>query len=808
MPFRSATSVAYRALALATAAAIATSAIAMSPQAARALSLGPLTLASLSDDELAGDGQSGDDRVAISDDGSVVAFLSEASNLVTGDSNGQRDVFVRDITAGTTERINVGPGGVEADDLSFQPSISGDGRYVAFSSWATTLVDASSLGGADTNLSSDAFVYDRVTDTLERVSLSADEIEGDLESVNPVVSADGRFVAFLSAAQNLAATPANTSTAIYVRDRLDGTTIAIQNEVGTCHSVGGPVMSPDATWIAYEAIDSDCAGNTSPGIYLYDVAAGTYELVSLGDDETPATHLSGSPAISADGRFVAFQTVNQLSPDDTDGQLDVFLRDRTLGTTERMSISMSGGNLAGTSYDPAFSVTPSVSDDGRYVAFGSNGSNLVPGDQNNEGDVFVRDRFTDSTVRVSVRPDGTEAGGSCGGCGHAPDLSPDGTKIAFLDTGSLVAEDDNSTFDVYVRDLTPAPSESTADSVSAGGTLTTDSEADGTSGSDPIETTITSPNGGTVSITESPDPSSTPAPTGYAFLGGAVTIEAPLASIEDPLSISFTIDTTLTGGIPVDAIVVFRDGEPILNCDVFPPDPIDPDPCISLRAINDGGDPVITVLTSHASEWAVGVVAPVDDAGPTVTITTPTDGATYAQGSTVLADYQCSDGSGVGACNGNVSPGAPIDTSSEGTQSFTVFARDELNNWTQTTVTYEVSAATYHFSGFYQPIDNTSLNRAKAGSGIPVKFSLGGDFGLDIFAAGYPSVSVIACPGLTVDAIEQTVAIQVSFLSYNASTDRYTYQFRTSKSWAGSCRRLELLFNDGTSKTADFQFVR
>jgi hypothetical protein len=113
------------------------------------------------------------------------------------------------------------------------------------------------------------------------------------------------------------------------------------------------------------------------------------------------------------------------------------------------------------------------------------------------------------------------------------------------------------------------------------------------------------------------------------------------------------------------------------------------------------------------------------------------------------------------------------------------------------------------FTGYFQPVDNGTLNRAKAGAGVPVKFSLGGDFGLDIFAVGYPAVSPIGCiAGATVDPIEQTINVGSSSLEYDASTDRYVYRFKTSKSWAGTCQRLTMEFSDGTVQTADFKFTK
>ena len=121
---------------------------------------------------------------------------------------------------------------------------------------------------------------------------------------------------------------------------------------------------------------------------------------------------------------------------------------------------------------------------------------------------------------------------------------------------------------------------------------------------------------------------------------------------------------------------------------------------------------------------------------------------------------------------------------------------------------FVLAERTYAFTGFFQPVDNSALNRAKAGAGVPVKFSLGGDFGLGIFAEGYPSVSVIQCPGTTVDSIEETVAVGSSELVYDPSTDQYVYLFKTSKAWAGTCRQLVLTFIDGTTRTVDFQFIR
>ena len=198
-----------------------------------------------------------------------------------------------------------------------------------------------------------------------------------------------------------------------------------------------------------------------------------------------------------------------------------------------------------------------------------------------------------------------------------------------------------------------------------------------------------------------------------------------------------------------------------------------------------------------------------DVTAPVITITTPPEGAVYTLGQ-VLADYACEDeagGSGLASCIGDVPDGTPLDTSSVGAKTFTVTAADNAGNQALQTHAYSV---VYDFSGFFPPVDNTPVfNMVKAGSAIPVKFSLGGDQGLGIFATGYPKSQPIPCDAsATYDGIEETVTAGSSSLSYDATTDRYHYVWKTDKAWANTCRQLVVKLIDGTIHQANFTFKK
>ncbi|MEO7663969.1 MAG: PxKF domain-containing protein [Candidatus Limnocylindrales bacterium] len=772
----------------------------------RAASLGPLTLASVNSAGDASDAQSGDDAVAMSANGRVVAFLSHATNLVAGDANGVPDVFLRDLDAGTTIRITTDGLGGEANNWSYQPSISADDQVVAFVS------DASNLVPDDTNGRKDVFVYDRGTGALQRVSVDDAGLEGDGDSYFSSLSFEGRFVVFASHATNFAAVPLGTDSSIYVHDRVTATTHRIPSPVtGDCVIASAPKASPTRSLIVFLAGASDCASAYTTGVYVHDVFTGTSKLASLDASNAPVADANFG-SMSFDGRYVTFQSYLPVTPEDTDLAADVFLRDTVLGTTERISVPAGGGAGLGSNGDAPSADYSAISDDGRYVAFHSSATNLIGADTNSRDDVFIRDRSAGTTTRVDVSAEGFQASG-CGGCGSDIALSGDGAWIGFTASSAFTTGDTNAHKDVYVRDLRPVATESSSTTANPGEVFTTDTELDGATPADPIETSVTSPAGGTISIDESPDPGTYGAPSGYAFFGGSVSIEAPPASPQSPLSIEFLIDPVVHGGLTAADISIFRDGLAIADCDPLRFDAgwAVPDPCVVERSGGGSNDARIRVLTSHASEWNLGFIpagSPSDDTtAPQVEISSPVNGSTYLLGQSVLATYACDDGagSGVATCDGPVPAGSPIDTASIGNREFTVTTSDVAGNVASASVSY---AVIYPFSGFFQPVDNGILNVVKAGSGVPIKFSLGGNRGLGIFEAGYPQVTPIACPGGPTDAVETTVATSTASLSYDTTTGRYTYVFKTQKPWTGTCRRLELRFIDGTSHTIDFRFTK
>ncbi|WP_344056441.1 S8 family serine peptidase, partial [Sphaerisporangium rubeum] len=316
----------------------------------------------------------------VSADGRFVGFNSGATNLVPGDTNGVADTFVRDRLAGTTERISVGPDGTQADDMSSQPSFSADGRFAVFISDATNLV------AGDTNGVTDVFVRDRAAGTTERVSVGDGGVQGEASSREQSISADGRYVAFESASANLVPGDTNGVHDVFVRDRAAGTTERIPVPDGT--EPGSPVISADGQVVVYMA---------GFQIFVYDRKAGTTTRVSAALDGTPADSLSFAPSLSDDGRTVAFYTyAANLVPGDTNGQTDVYVRDLAAGTLERVSGGLGGAEGDGTSELPA------LSGDGRYVAFQSTSANLVDGDTNRRSDIFLHDRRPGPEPRFAV----------------------------------------------------------------------------------------------------------------------------------------------------------------------------------------------------------------------------------------------------------------------------------------------------------------------------------------------------------------------------------------------------------------------
>lgn len=388
---------------------------------------------------------------AISADGRFVAFYSDASNLVSGDTNGARDVFVRDLQTGETTRVSVSGSGAEANGDSFAPALSSDGRYVAFASAATNLVDG------DTNDANDIFVRDRQTNTTTRVSVGYDGSQANGGSDQPSLSGDGRLLAFTSAATNIASGDVNNTRDAFVYDRQTGTAVNVSvNTDGTPADLDSatPVLSANGKFVAYSSFADNLIPvdeNEGSDIFVRDLQANTTERVSefTGDYEGEGDSLR--PSISADGRYVAFDSDDwNLVWGDTNDDFDIFVNDRSTTVTTRVSVDDSGTQASGASF------RPSITGDGRYVAFYSEASNLVSGDTNGATDVFVYDRRSGALKRVSVAAGGDDGNGDS----LRPAIDASGRLTAFeSDASNLVPGDSNRFTDVFVRDPlgTPPP---------------------------------------------------------------------------------------------------------------------------------------------------------------------------------------------------------------------------------------------------------------------------------------------------------------------------------------------------------------
>ena len=382
---------------------------------------------------------------SISADGGFVAFSSDATNLVPGDTNVRLDIFVRDRQLGTTERVSVDSAGLESNGHSQLPCISSDGRYVVFGSSAGNLV------AGDTNATSDIFLRDRQLGTTERVNVSsagaqANSISGDYR---PAISADGRFVAFQSRASNLVPGDTNSVADAFVRDRQLGTTERVSVSTAGAEGDAGcqyVAISSDGRYVAFDSLATDLAGADTNGVqdvFVRDRQLGVTECVSVTPAGSKGNGVSVYPAISSDGRYVAFYSeASDLVPGDTNAWGDIFVRDRLLGTTVRVSVGPGGVQGNG---NCAFA---SISADGRYVGFNSFSTNLVAGDTNVTGDAFVHDRQLGTTLRVSVGQAGAQGNDLC----FTSSISADGRCVAFQSRASnLVASDTNALDDVFVR---------------------------------------------------------------------------------------------------------------------------------------------------------------------------------------------------------------------------------------------------------------------------------------------------------------------------------------------------------------------
>ena len=363
-------------------------------------SLGTTEIVSVRSNGEAGNGFSA--APSISADGRYITFWSQADNLVIGDTNESRDIFVRDLETGQTTRASVASDGSQANAGAgiYNTAISGDGRYVVFESYSTNLVQD------DINDCSDIFVHDRIAGQTTVVSSSTDGTFGNNDSYFPSISADGRYIAFASNASNLVLDDTNNKMDIFVNDQSSGETtrisVASDGTQGD-HLSQTPSISGDGRYVAFASAASNFALNEPfiSSIFFHDRDTGNTSLVSVNSEGAPANSGAVGPSISGNGQYITFTSgANNLVSEDTNNYDDVFIHDIQTGQTSRVSVASDGSQGNKNSADP------SISYDGRYVSFGSHANNLVIGDTNNTWDAFLFDMQLSQTEIISLSTTG------------------------------------------------------------------------------------------------------------------------------------------------------------------------------------------------------------------------------------------------------------------------------------------------------------------------------------------------------------------------------------------------------------------
>lgn len=320
---------------------------------------------------------------------------------------------------------------------SLTPVISADGRYVAFPS------EASDLVRGDRNGVSDIFVRDLRSGSVRIASRGGDGASFD----PPAISADGRYVAFVSSAANLVAGDTNGVDDVFLTDLRTGRVRRVSGGDGP--AFGSPAISADGRFVAFRSEATTVVpGDTNKvaDVFVRDMSSGVTTRVSVAADGTQGDRLvHHGIALSADGRYVVFPSAaTNLVPGDTNGSVDMFVKDTATGSIERVNVAADGTQTT------SYTLMPSITADGRLVAFVAWGDNLVPGDTEDTPDIFVKDLRTKEIRRANTRPDGTVSDAQP----YQPALSADGRYVVFSSlAANLVRGDTNNVDDVFLKDL-------------------------------------------------------------------------------------------------------------------------------------------------------------------------------------------------------------------------------------------------------------------------------------------------------------------------------------------------------------------
>jgi hypothetical protein len=423
------------------------------------------------------DGISGFTSFFVSSNGRFVPFYSDADNLVSNDTNGCRDVFVRDLVTGTNILVSVNPNGVSGDGISTDPVISADGRYVAFTSAADDLV------AGDTNRAQDVFIRDLQNGATILVSISTDGIHtGNGDSFSPQVSTDGRYVLFHSKASNIAAGSFGGEN-LFFRDLQTGTTYVLTYATAGGIGVYSAAMTPDSHFIAFIGT---AAGTSGTGLYVWNsqtlartytnsvaFSSGTFPVVAISANGQKLAYLANSPLnlfatdliantnlmLNSSGTFLSHAGIQFSS----DGQLlvyaaqippatnqNVYLYDFQTGTNLLVSRNFNSTNAANGNSDSS-----SISPDGNFIAYRSFAKNVVSNDFNNVADLFLYDRSNSATMIVSASGSGNFTANDRS---LKPVFSGDGQTLFFQSWASDMAGNDfNNGSDLFALDLASFP---------------------------------------------------------------------------------------------------------------------------------------------------------------------------------------------------------------------------------------------------------------------------------------------------------------------------------------------------------------
>ena len=373
-----------------------------------------------------------------------LVFHSSATDHVPGDTNGKIDVFVRDRAAGRTTRVSVSSSGTEGNGDCRLAKISGDGRYVVFES------ESSNLVAGDTNGVSDVFLHDRHTGLTTRINLGPGAVQADASSGGPVINADGNWVVYSSNATNLVPGDVNGKHDLFRYELATGLTDLI-SRTPTEQANGtstGPSLSFDGRVVAFHSSATNLVAGDTNGyddMFVLELASGAISRVSVSTSGAQGNQHVVLGRISGDGMHVAFMShATNLSGPDTNGESDVFVHDRLTAETVRVSVSSAG--VPG-NYR---SLYPSISFDGRLVTFESYSNNLVYGDINVVPDMFLHDRMTHQTSLISRASSGA-IGNEWSRDGS---FSADARFVAFTSSAdNLVSGDTNGVSDIFVRSL-------------------------------------------------------------------------------------------------------------------------------------------------------------------------------------------------------------------------------------------------------------------------------------------------------------------------------------------------------------------